>query len=225
MKFNIKKRFIFPLLAAVVLIFNSCAGLSLNIQMNKDGSGKLMMEYRISSVFNNLGALDGNEKFPVIPVGRADWERSLARIKGAKLSSYSVNEKGGETIYNITINYDNSDALLMILDPGRNGSSIDLKNNSGSFKYVINLNNSAVDLSGYDESLLALARGMFADNKFSISFSAPSDSSMAVTSGGGKSFSPPASAEIIKKGKNVSLSMGIMDFAQIQDSIEFNFNW
>ena len=225
MKINTGIKIKLAFLAAVILTFNSCISLSMNIQMNKNGSGKLTMEYSISSMLNNIGSLDGNKNFPAIPVGRADWERTLARINGVKLSSFSVNEKGSDTVYKVIIDYDNPQALLMILDPGKNGSSIEIKNDSGSFNYVINMNNSFADFSEYDESLLVLARIMFADSKFSISFSAQSDSSMTITSNGGKSFSPPASAQIIQKGKNVSLSMDIMDFIEITEDFTVNFKW
>jgi len=217
MLLNLSKKTLIALLTFFVLFLNSCLSLSMDIQMNKDGSGRLFMEYKISSALINTGTLDGNEKYPVIPVGRLDWERTLARINGAKLSSFSENEKNGETIYKIAVDYDNPKALLSVLNNRGNVSS-------NNFELIIYGDNSPLNLSEYDKDLLSLARGMLADNKFSISFSSSSESAMTVKSGQ-KTFSPPASAKLIQKGKKVSLSMNITDLIEYSDGLIFKFDW
>jgi len=74
MKGSIRLWIVLPFL---LLLFNSCIGLSLDIQMRRNGSGRLLMEYRVSRMAEAIGRLDGNENWPIIPNGRADFERTL----------------------------------------------------------------------------------------------------------------------------------------------------
>ena len=82
MKLYLMKLTLLLCLSAVVL--NSCLGVSADITIKADGSGKIALEYRVSQALESLGKLDGNG--PAIPVGKADFERSVSRIPGLRLS-------------------------------------------------------------------------------------------------------------------------------------------
>jgi hypothetical protein len=66
----------------------SCIGVKADITINADGSGKLALEYRVSNMVEALGKLDGNERWQTVPLGRADFERTLARLPKLRLSSF-----------------------------------------------------------------------------------------------------------------------------------------
>ncbi|MCL2805675.1 MAG: hypothetical protein FWD26_07035 [Treponema sp.] len=203
-------------ISVLLLTFNSCIGLSIDIQMNRDGSGRLTMEYRISRMIENLGALDGNEKWPTIPVGRADWERTIQRINGAKIVSFSSRERGQDTITNIVLEYDSEKTLLAILDPSGKRSSI----NDNRFEYIM-LDDSPVN---YDAALMEMAKNMFADYNFSISFSAPGNSTLTITDAQGKPAAPPPKAQIVPAGRRVSMSIGIMELLNIPNGLGVIFS-
>jgi len=216
-------------LVLIILLFNSCIGLKIDIQMNRDGSGKLMFEYRISRAFESIGNFEGNEKWPVIPAGRADWQRSIDRIDDAKLTSFSSSQRGPDTITTVTIEYDNPEALLEILDPYTQKSRISIDNRSGLFSYTINesaaSNSYNFDNMDFDESLIELARTMFSDYKFSFSFTAPENPTLILTDGSGNTIPAPTAAEISSSGKKATMTIGIIDLVELREGIGIKVTW
>jgi hypothetical protein len=216
-------------LVIFILMFtlNSCIGLSLNIQMNKDGSGKLTMEYAISKMINNLGALDGNESMPSIPVGKTDWERTVERIPGAKLTSYSYDDGKKDTVIKVVINYKDEQTLLSLLDPFGEKSSIKRQGQSGNLDLILlgDSINDSIDYSMYDEDLLDLIRVFMDDYNISISFSGPGNSTLAVTDRKGDVVPVQSGAQTILSGKKVSYSIGIMDLLELKDGLGLRFSW
>jgi hypothetical protein len=63
-----------------------------------------------------MGALDGNERWLPVPVGRADLERSVARIDGLTLVSYSSREAGADTVHRAEFSFANPRALEAFFD-------------------------------------------------------------------------------------------------------------
>jgi hypothetical protein len=207
----------------LLLTLNSCIGLSMNIQMNKDGSGRLTMNYRISKMINNLGALDGNESMPTIPVSKSDWERTLNRIPGAKLASYSSVEEKQDTVIKAVVDYKDDQALLALLDPFGKKASINRQGQSGKLELII-LENSN-DEPKYDKDLLDSMRVFMESYNFSISFSGAGNSTLAVTDGAGNIVPAQSSAKTALSGKLVSYSIGIMGLLDIKDGLGFRFTW
>ncbi|MCL2265398.1 MAG: hypothetical protein FWC22_05085 [Treponema sp.] len=221
MKFTANKKIFFAFTAAAVFILNSCIGLSMDIQLNKNGSGKLIMEYRISNTLIDLGAVDGNKNWPTIPVGRQDWERTIRRIDGAKLSSFSTNKTGQDTFIKVTIDFNNPDALLKIIDSAGGNSSLNM---SGQLLSINLFDSPKDDISEYDD-FIGMTGHMFEGYNFSISFGAWENSTLKITNQNGGAFNPPASAKIVNEGKKTSFSMEMKDLLNLSDNIELRFNW
>jgi len=207
----------------LLLTLNSCIGVSLSILMNKDGSGKLTMEYRISKILNNLGSLDGNESKPTIPLGKEDWERTINRIPGAKLASYSDVEDKQDSIIKVAVDYKDDHSLLLLLDSFGEKASINRQGQSGKLDIV--LLNDAVNDSSYDEDLLELMRIFMDGYNLSISLNSPVNSTLVVTDGSGNVIPAQSSAKTVLSGKLVSYSIGIMDLLDIKGGLGLRFNW
>ena len=101
----------------ILITLNSCIGISADIIMRKDGSGKIALEYRFSRMAEVLGRLDGNENWQIIPAGRPDMERTVARIPGMKLASFSSTEGEKEIVNKAELEFKDTEALLAFLDP------------------------------------------------------------------------------------------------------------
>jgi len=219
---KINARMALILLPVFLLTLNSCVGISLDIKMNKDGSGTLTFEYRISRALDSFGNLDGNAMKPSIPVGREDWEKTIQRIKGVSITSFSEKQSGQDTIYTVNIAFNNPQALIAILDPAGKKSKITLDNNSGKFSMILLDKN----LTGeYDRNLIDLAHVLFNDYYFSIKFSAHGNSKLSITNGEGVETALPVNAQVIPSGKHVSMSIGIMDLLELPDGIGVKLNW
>ena len=193
----------------------------MEIQMRRNGSGRLVMEYRVSRMAESLGRLDGNENWPIIPVGRADFERTLARIPGMRLVSYSSSEGAQDAVTSITLDYDNTDALMKFLDPSGTRASLRVENQSGRLSIILNEPVS----SNYDEDLLKLVRQVSASYGLSISFSAEGNSALSFTDGEGTAVQAPAAAQAVTSGRKTSLSIGVTDLLDIREGLGVSFSW
>ncbi|MCL1955467.1 MAG: hypothetical protein FWF61_06040 [Brevinematales bacterium] len=216
MKNNMLKRLSVPCSLLFLLIFNSCIGLSMDIQMRKDGSGKISMEYRVSKKAEAIGKFDGNENWPIVPVGRADFERSIARIPDIRIASFSSSERQPDVITDVTLEFDNPQALLKFLDP----SGTKAHYNEGRLDITL----LEADLK-YDTDLLDLVRQVSAGYSFTVSFSADSNSTMTITDGTGKEIKPPADSQFVQSGKKVSWSTRISEIFNFTNGLVVNFNW
>jgi hypothetical protein len=209
---NIKK-IVFLLL--IISVFSSCIGLSMDIQLRKDGSARINMEYRISGMAEVIGKLDGNQNWPIVPVGRADWERTVERIDGARLVSFSSRERQREVITVVALNFDNTESLLKFLESA--GASM----STGRLDLTINKPLS----SAIDDDLLELIQQVSDGYKFEIGFTAEGNSNLTVTDGNGKEIPIPNSARVVSSGKKTSLSIDIAEIFTLADGLGIKFTW
>jgi hypothetical protein len=216
-----KKKPLLLLLPLFLFILNSCIGIQADIQMRRDGSGRITLEYRFSRMAESIGRLDGNESHPVIPAGRTDWERTAARITGMTLVSFSSREKAQDIVNKVTLEFKNTDALLKFLDPFGKRSSLSREN--GLNKLHITLNEPLPPEVNPD--LIDLMKQACAGYKFRISFSARGKSAMAFTDGAGTAVNSPAQAEVVSSGKKVSLSIGMPEILSIADGLGVSIEW
>jgi len=114
---NVYHRTAFLCCAALFpLFFLSCVGVVSRIALNRDGSGTMQLEYRIARELESMGKLDGNEKWLPIPAGRADLERTAARVPGLSLVSYSARQQGADTIHSAEFSFASLEALSAFFD-------------------------------------------------------------------------------------------------------------
>ncbi|MCL2214261.1 MAG: hypothetical protein FWC06_03520 [Treponema sp.] len=215
-----RKAFILILLPLITL--SSCIGASYDIQINRNGSGRITMEYRISNMLESLGSLDGNKSMPVVPAGREDWQRTLDRVPGAELVSHSIRETVNDTIISVTIDFSTPQALAAIIEPRESGKVSVIQNDqSGSFSLIIYNEPDTV----YDGNLLSLMRSQFNDYNFSINFRAPGNSFMNITDGKGNIITSPSGSAAVTSGRSVSLTIGVMDLIDLPEGLGIKINW
>jgi hypothetical protein len=217
------------LLCIAAVVLNSCLGVSASITIKADGSGKLALEYRVSQALESIGRLDGNESRPAIPVGRADFERSAARIPGLKLSKYSSKEipgasGGRDLVTKVTLDFKDTGALLAFLD-GTGSRAALVEENGGASKEGKLLRLSLLDPSETvsNRDLLALLREISGGYEFGISFSLPNDACLTVIPASVQSAAP--SAKLEANGKKVSFSIGMRDLLNLNEGLALEIRW
>jgi len=207
-----KKKLLSALLVLSVLsILNSCLDLSTDIQMKKDGSGKVSMEYRIPSMAESIGRLDGNEQLSILAISRSDWERTINRHDGIKLVSFSSRERADEIITGLTLEYDNMDALLSILDP--TGAKSSFSQNRLDIVLIEPVS------AALNPDLLELLRQASSGKKFKMSFSAETNANLTFFDGTLKEIPPPSGCEIVSSGKKVSFSIDTAQLLSITNGL------
>ena len=186
-----------------VLIFcSSCLGVSADIQLKADGSGRIALEYRFSRMAETIGRLDGNERWNIIPAGRADFERTAARIPGMKIVSFSSRETGSDILNRVTLDFTNTEALLKFLD------------SSGGASFINNGNSAALNIilmepvsSEINADLMELMQQVSEGYFVYISFNTDRDAALSITDGTGKIITAPQ-AVVVPNGRRTSFSIG-----------------
>jgi hypothetical protein len=214
------KKFFSLLFAA--LMFSSCVGASMDIVLRQDGSGTIALEYRLSRELESLGKLDGNENWPTVPVGKADFERSAARIDGLALRSFSERATPADRIYQAKFDFSNPEALLVFLDSS--GQRASLARDGGRNRLVLTFNDSAgqIDL---DPELLDLAAESFAGYALDFAITLPRTPELRVAGeNGGFTESPPAGTALVQ-GNRVSFSAAMADLVSAKSPARLEIVW
>ena len=221
-----KKTLLFLCLCAAALtLMNSCLGVAADISIRADGSGTITLEYRVSQMLESLGRLDGNENWPAIPVGKADFERSVARIPGLRLSSFSAKDVphssggGRDLLTKVTLEFKNTAALLAFLDSTGNHASLVQETRNAQTANILRL----VLLDRPDglvnADLISLLREVSAGYELNISVSAPKTAAISTTPS-----SVPA-ARITSRGKKVSCAIDMKDLLELNEGLALEIVW
>jgi hypothetical protein len=216
------KHIIWYLGIASLILMNSCLGVEADISLHADGSGKIALEYRVSQMLESLGRLDGNEHWPSVPVGRADFERTVARIQGLRLVSFSSKEApsvsgilgGKDLVTKVSLEFKNSDALLAYW--GSTGTRTSLIQRDGKSILRLALMDPFTDT--IDSDLLSLLKEISAGYEISFSLSAPQNATL--------SFNPSiTAARVVTQGKKVSFAVGMGDLLDLKDGLTVEISW
>jgi hypothetical protein len=218
-----KKMKLYLVIASLALM-NSCLGVEADISMRADGSGRITLEYRVSQMLESLGRLDGNERWPTIPVGRADFERTVARIPGLSLLSFSSKEVpsanavigGKDLLTKVSLEFKNASALLSFWGSSAAGSAASLIQRDG--KNILRLVLLDPLTNTIDEDLLSLLKEISGGYEISLSLSAPQNAVLTL--------SPPvSSARTASRGKKVSFSISLGDLLDLKDGLAVEISW
>jgi len=217
-KLNIIKLCLILSIGAVVL--NSCLGVSADITIKADGSGKIALTYRVSQALESIGRLDGNEKKPAVPVGRTDFERTAARIPGLKLSKYSSkdirNPSGAsDLVTNVTLDFKDTSALLAFLDSSGSRATL-VQEGQGALLRLTLLDPSDGIL---DPDLLSLLQEVSGNYEFGITLNLPRNATITTI---------PASiptAKVVSSGRKTSFHIGMGELLSLKDGLVLEIRW
>ena len=214
--FKLTACLLFPVLA-------SCIGVSADITISAEGSGRIALEYRVSRMVEALGRLDGNERWQTVPVGRADFERSLARLPDMRLVSFSTREQaaggaanGGDIINKAELEFKNIETLLAFLDASGEHASFVRQNGTNRLTFTLL---EARDPATADADLLALVRELSLGYELHLSLSVAGTASLTL-----KPETVPQ-ARLVSPGKKVSFGIPTGELLSLPGGLELEFAW
>ena len=197
---------------------NSCFGINADITLNQNGSGTIHLEYRISKALDSLGKLDGNERWNTIPVGKADFERSMDRLPDMKLTAFSSKEDEKDVIISARMEFSSIKGLLVFLDAQGQRSAFSGDAHSG--RLALTLSEGSENRNpGLAKLIADISASYFI--KMSMSFSG--EGTLSIVDSGGNP--QKAGNEVSAKGKKVSCSFPLNDILSSTDGITVVFNW
>jgi hypothetical protein len=209
------------ILTILLLALCSCIGVNSDVFLKPDGSGTITLEYRISRVLEGLGRQDGNERWLTIPVGKADFERTLERLPGIKMLSFSSGEEGPDLVVAVKMEFKNMEALLRFFDSTGNRVVCTLE--GGVNRLVLTLAE-AKKRSGNRE-LDELFGRVAAPYGVRLAFTLPSEAALSVLDGNGNPLSGPPDSSVTPRGKQVSYSIPVKAVMESAGGINLELRW
>ena len=217
-----RKKTLVPAVIVFLLPFllNSCLGIDMDISLNRNGSGTVALEYRISSSLDSLGRLDGNERWNTIPAGKADLERSLDRLPGMKLLSFSSKDEGKNLVIKAKMEFENILGLLAFLDAGGRRSSFSGDGQSGRLAVTLN---EGVEIK--NSALYGLIEDVSRSYSVRMAMNFPGEGSLVITDSQGKPLNAIPGGEINAAGRKVFFSFPLYEVLSAEEGIKAEFLW
>ncbi|MDR2618972.1 MAG: hypothetical protein LBC62_08890 [Treponema sp.] len=199
-------------LLLLILSLCSCIGVSADIVLNPDNSGTVTLEYRISRYLESLGKQDGNERWLPVPAGKADFERTLERLPGIAMLSFSSKDDGKDLVITVKLRFADMDALLRFLDASGN-RAVYVRENA-SQRLTLTLSKGG---AGGNRELADLFAKVSEGYMVSISLDLPSEGTLTAPDLEG--------AEIRRQGKKLSCSLPIKTVLSSKEGLNLEFRW
>ncbi|MDR0878652.1 MAG: hypothetical protein LBN21_11410 [Treponema sp.] len=214
-----QRRSLILMVLPCVFILNSCMAVKAGITVRRNGSGRIQLEYRVSRIAESLGRLDGNESRHTVPAGRADFNRTLNRLPGLRLISFSEKQTEKDIINRVEIEFDALESLLPFLDAGGKAR---LAHDQGKNRLSVILTEGFTERDG---DLAALVQKVSEGYEVAISFSAPDGAELFLTNGKGEAAEKIIGAKTSSSGKTVSVLITTAELLSAEDGLGLQFVW
>lgn len=96
------------------LLLASCVDIESRIALRGDGSGSLVIAYRISRQLADLGRTGADAPAVPLPVEREDFQRAVSGVEGVRLASFSRTQDELEVSIRAEISFASLEALARI---------------------------------------------------------------------------------------------------------------
>jgi hypothetical protein len=221
-------------LAGMVLlatVFAGCFGINSVITLKNDGSGTIDLEYRISKELLAMGTLDGNEAYPALPVGEADFKRSLSRIDGLSLTGFSKKDSGDDLLYRVKLRFAKIDALVMFLET--QGQTASLSREGGRTRLALVFSPGLGDgenvtegdeLIGSDE-LIALLPVLFDGYEMNFALKLPADCAVRTVDAKGQTIPQPVTGSLRAEKNSVEFSAPMSGLLGSPEPVAIEVSW
>jgi len=207
-------------LCSLLLGFSSCLGISVDIALDQKGSGDVTLEYQISKALDALGKLDGNERWNTIPVGKADFERTIDRLPGMKLKSFSSKEDKNDLIINAKMEFQDLNSLMSFMDASGLRSSFSGDAHSG--RIFLALNEAGAKRDPALEKLIAEITDTYS---VKISMNFPNNGNVKITNSMGRVLTNVPGSVINPAGRKVFCSLPLYSVLSADEGINVEFQW
>jgi len=213
----------FVAMLAGMLALNSCVAVSADIVLKNDGSGTAVLKYRMDKRLEALGRLDGSGRWFTAPVGRADFERSVKRLPGVRMRSFSSREGEKDLVVQAGLEFDSLEAFLKFLDGA--GSRAVYAGEGGIRRLTLVLGKARELNPGADSAFHELFSQAAADYGISLSFTLPGEGEMRLLDTQGRELPVPSGAVVRGKGKKVSCEIPLAAALEAEGGLALEVIW
>lgn len=214
----------FPIFAPVficgLVILSSCIGIKAEISVRENGSGRISLEYRVSRTAESLGKLDGNERWQTVPAGKADFDRTLDRLPGMRMVSFSSKDDGKDMVNQVELEFTDMPSLISFLDAAGERASFVQEKGKNRLSLIL-----YPGVRGEDPELLSLVKEVSRTYDVTLSLSAPGEAALTLTGGQGRPLGSAEGIQVQSQGKKASLSVNTGDLLASPEGLGAEFIW
>lgn len=103
------------ILCSALVLLTSCIGIDSRLTIRDNGSGTLVLTYRVSQLVTELGVSSTGKSAIPLPLSRSDFERSIAASSGkVRLTRFDRSENEKDVTIQAELAFDSVDALAKI---------------------------------------------------------------------------------------------------------------
>lgn len=103
------------ILCAASVFLMSCVGIDSRMTIKEDGSGTLLLNYRVSQLVADLGTTTSEKGIVPLPLARVDFERSMQASQGTvRLTRFERTENEKDISIRAELSFDSIDALAKV---------------------------------------------------------------------------------------------------------------
>ena len=123
------------LLAAMVLVLASCIGIESTVSFNGDGSGVVVMNYRISKMLTEMG---GEEAETPLPVTEEELRASLEEHPNLTVKSVTQTEDDNDILITTEVEFDRVEDFTDVAEFSEMPMNLEITSDGYIFTQVIN---------------------------------------------------------------------------------------
>ena len=214
LKKNFYKLSFLPILLS--LLFASCIGASSRIVLNANGSGTVTQEYRISLDLEEMGETEETEDKPPVPMGKEDIERTVERIEGLHLLSFTSRQDEKDMYITAEFAFDSPEALSELMNQDSQQMKVDMQGK----KIVLHF--SAGEQS--ENAFMEMIAEAFFGYDFSFSFTLPDNAKAVWFDENGKNVTQyPGTCTV--QDKTVAYSVSASDLMYLEAALDLEISW
>jgi hypothetical protein len=145
--------------------------------------------------------------WPTIPVGKADFERTAARLPGLRVVSFSSKTDGERVINRVKLEFSEPQALAGFLDAGGQGARFSRED--GKNRLILRLGSAGGQGdSELAELIAAVSQGYALDLEFEL----PGRGELLIFDGNGRQLDVPPAGSTGIRGRKLRFSAPMADF-------------
>jgi hypothetical protein len=175
----------------------------------------MKLEYRLSKELEGLGKLDGNERWLPVPVGKADLERTVDRVEGLKLVSFSSKEDGKDIVYSVRLDFDSPRALTGFLDASGTLAELDMEKRRLAFTFA--------GAENPEAGLRETAASSFSGYRFDLALTMPAAVSLRWLDENGTETANPGTCSV--SGAALDFSVPMADIVLLEKTRVMEITW
>ncbi|MDR0409488.1 MAG: hypothetical protein LBH18_03725 [Spirochaetaceae bacterium] len=203
-------------------LLTACLGLKTEIDIKRNGSGTINMEYRIANEFFSMSTRSGNENSPPLSIGKKDFEQTFDRIKGMKMTSYSEKEDGDNRLFAIKAKFDNLEALAAFLDSQGRLAVVERQSQNGKNLFSISFD---MDSKDVDPDLAPILPMIFEDYYMDFKIKFPSNCEVSYMNAEGEPLPDLPYGETTVSAKSVDFYSSMSDLFTAGSTSMMTISW